>query len=48
MGICRSVVNRGQIRLPLDTGEPELALLEQVLPAVPVIATTAATAKEYL
>ena len=32
MAICRSVVERGKVRLPLGPGEPELEALKRVLP----------------
>ena len=32
MAICRSVVQRGKVRLPLGPGEPELEALNRVLP----------------
>jgi hypothetical protein len=32
MGICRSVVQRGKVKLPLGPGEPELEALKRVLP----------------
>ncbi len=47
MGICRSVVQRGQIALPLEAGPAELEALKIVLPDSPVLATTAETAKQY-
>lgn len=33
MAVCRSVVQRGKIRLPLGPGEPEIEALAHVLPA---------------
>lgn len=48
MGICRSVVQRGQIQLPLDPGPPELEQLRKVLPELPVRCSTAASENEYL
>ncbi len=33
MGLLRSVVQRGQIKLPLGPGEPELEAIARVLPA---------------
>jgi predicted dehydrogenase len=47
MGILRSVVQRGQIALPLPPGEPELEALKKVLPDRPVIPTEV-NRKEYL
>jgi predicted dehydrogenase len=32
MAICRSVVQRGKVKLPLGPGEPELEALKRVLP----------------
>jgi Lon protease-like protein len=32
MAACRSVVQRGKVKLPLDPGEPELEALKKVLP----------------
>ena len=32
MAICRSVVQRGKVKLPLDPGEPELEALQRSLP----------------
>ena len=32
MAICRSVVQRGKVKLPLGAGEPELAALARALP----------------
>jgi len=48
MGICRSVVERGQVKLPLAAGAPELDALRTVLPETPVLCTTDETAEEYL
>ena len=31
MGICRSVVQRGKVKLPLGPGEPELEALKKAL-----------------
>lgn len=47
MGICRSVVARGQVALPLAAGEPELDALQAALPDAKVICSTPANAKEY-
>lgn len=47
MGMLRSVIQRGQIRLPLGPGEPELDALAKVLPRIPVIASTEANRKAY-
>jgi predicted dehydrogenase len=47
MGLCRSVVQRGQIALPLDDGPPELEALAEALPDLPVRLTLAESLKEY-
>lgn len=47
MAILRSVVERGQIRLPLRPGEPELEALSRVLPDRPVLLSMEANRKEY-
>ncbi len=47
MGILRSVVQRGQVALPLGPGEPELEALKKVLPDRPVIPSPV-NRKEYL
>ncbi len=47
MGICRSAVRRGQVRLPLDPGIDDLKELEKALPGDPVILTTQENRKEY-
>jgi len=47
MGVLRSVVERGQIRLPLGPGEPELEALGRVLPDRPVLLSIEASRKEY-
>jgi predicted dehydrogenase len=47
MGLLRSVVQRGQIALPLGPAEPELEALAKVLPAVPVLSSTEANRKNY-
>jgi predicted dehydrogenase len=48
MGIIRSVVQRGQIALPLGPGEPELDALKSVLPDRPVLLSSEINRKEYL
>ena len=48
MAICRSVVERGQIALPLEPGEPELDALADVLPDKPVLLSMEENAEEYL
>jgi len=47
MAMLRSVGQRGQVRLPLDPGAPELEALAKVLPDAPVLLSTPASAKEY-
>jgi predicted dehydrogenase len=47
MASLRSVVERGQIKLPLGPGEPELEALARVLPDRPVLLSTEASRKEY-
>jgi len=48
MGMCRSVVQRGQIQFPLGPGEPELEALVRVLPDRPVLLSMPQNADEYL
>ncbi len=48
MAICRSVVHRGQIELPLEPGEPEIEALARVLPHKPVLLSMPENAAEYL
>ena len=48
MGILRSVVERGQIGLPLGPGQPELEALAKVLPERPVLLSSEVNRKEYL
>jgi predicted dehydrogenase len=48
MAMLRSVVERGQISLPLGPGEPELEALARVLPDRPVLLSSDANRKEYL
>ncbi len=47
MGILRSVIERGQIQLPLGPGEPELDALRRVLPQRPVLLSSDVQKKEY-
>lgn len=47
MGICRSVVERGQVALPLDDGPAELDELAKVLPDKPVLLSMSENRKEY-
>lgn len=47
MGFLRSVVQRGQIKLPLGPGEPEIEAIRRVLPEQPVLVSSAVNRKEY-
>jgi predicted dehydrogenase len=47
IGIVRSVVDRGQVKLPLGPGEPELEALARVLPDRPVLLSSEVNRKEY-
>ena len=47
MGLCRSVIEGGQIALPLTKGSRELEKLQKKIPKVKVMASTPANAKEY-
>jgi hypothetical protein len=47
MALLRSVVERGQIALPLGPGEPELEALGKTLPPRPVILSLPSSRKEY-
>jgi len=47
MAILRSVVERGQVKLPLGPGEPELEALRKVLPERPVLLANEGNRKEY-
>lgn len=47
MALVRSVIERGQIKLPLGPGEPELEALARVLPNLPVLYSTDANRKNY-
>jgi hypothetical protein len=47
MAMLRSVVQRGQIPLPLAAGEPEIEALKKVLPDRPVLVSCDANRKEY-
>lgn len=47
MGICRSVVQRGQVALPLAPGDSELEALKDALPDAPVLLSMEANRKEY-
>jgi predicted dehydrogenase len=47
MGILRSVVQRGQVALPLGPGEPELEALARVLPEQPVLLSFEGNRAEY-
>jgi predicted dehydrogenase len=48
MAVLRSVVERGQVRLPLGPGEPELEALARVLPDRPLLPSTEQNRREYL
>ena len=47
MAVLRSVVERGQIQLPLGPGEPEMAAINKVLPDHGVLLSIEASRKEY-
>jgi predicted dehydrogenase len=47
MGILRSVIAGGQVRLPLGPGEPELEALQRALPERPALVSFEANRKEY-
>jgi predicted dehydrogenase len=47
MGVLRSVVERGQVRLPLGPGEPELEVLRKVLPDRAVLLSSEVNRQEY-
>jgi predicted dehydrogenase len=47
MAILRSVVARGQVKLPLGPGEPELEALNSVLPDRPVLLSYEGNRQEY-
>jgi predicted dehydrogenase len=47
MGLVRSAVQGGQVRLPLGPGEDEIAGLARVLPRAPVLCSTEANRKNY-
>jgi predicted dehydrogenase len=47
MAMLRSVVQRGQVPLPLGPGEPELDALARVLPDTPVLLSSESNRKEY-
>jgi hypothetical protein len=47
MAMLRSIVQRGQIPLPLAAGEPEIEALKKVLPDRPVLVSCDANCKEY-
>jgi len=47
MGLCRSVVQRTQVALPLTSGADEIAGLREVVPAQRVLFSLADNAKEY-
>jgi predicted dehydrogenase len=47
MAVLRSVVQRGQVQLPLGAGEPEIEALRTVLPEQPVLVSSDVHRKEY-
>ena len=47
MALCRSVVERGQIALPLPDGPPEIEALAKVIPDRPVLLSLLENRKEY-
>ncbi len=47
MAMLRSIVERGQVKLPLGPGEPEVEALSRVLPDRPVLVSCASNRKEY-
>jgi hypothetical protein len=47
MALVRSVLQGGQVPLPLSSGVDELALLKEKLPDAKVLLSSAANAKEY-
>jgi predicted dehydrogenase len=47
MALIRSVVQRGQVKLPLGPGEPELEALKKALPDAPVLLSIESSRKEY-
>jgi predicted dehydrogenase len=47
MAILRSVIDRGQVKLPLGPGEPELEALRKVLPDRPVLLSFEGNRREY-
>lgn len=47
MALCRSVLEGGQIALPLTNGMDELAVLKEKLPGRPVLSSTPENEKEY-
>ena len=47
MAICRSVIQRGQIALPLPDGPPELDELCQVLPDTPILVSAECHRDQY-
>ena len=47
MAMCRSVVTGGQVKLPLEKGDPEIEALAKKVAGTPTFSTTAETAKQY-
>ncbi|PYV18930.1 MAG: hypothetical protein DMG07_02885 [Acidobacteria bacterium] len=48
MAVLRSVIERGQVKLPLGPGQPELEALRRVLPDRALLPSTEANRREYL
>jgi hypothetical protein len=47
MAMCRSVIEGGQIALPLTSGMDEIAALREKLPSKKILFSLAENAKEY-
>jgi predicted dehydrogenase len=47
MGICRSIIERGQVALPLGDGPAEMEELAKIVPEKPVLLSMEANRKEY-
>jgi predicted dehydrogenase len=47
MALLRSVIDRGQVKLPLAAGEPELDVVARAIPEKPVLLSLEASRKEY-
>jgi len=48
MGFCRSIIDRGQVALPLDNQPLDVTDIEKVLPDRPVLLSSDVNAKEYV